>query len=298
MPRGALPVPVFPPPIPMTAPVPAATDEQPIEAPVQPAPALPDRADAPVTEVAERFLRAVVAQVPIELIEELHLFSPLRQGTVETGIAVVAVKVPVLAEVEASEAGEPQLPWERAVRAGEGGAGEAEADGTGAGETGAGISGEGEGDGLIAGDGGTAEAREAEARTAETDGRDVVVEGDVTIEVGVVAAEGDDDEDVSYVDEMDVVVSADEGDEAEALEIVAAPVKLVRHTVYTARYRYVIKGPERGKWEASIKAEAEAPLITVETVVRGVQRRAGEESEIVRYTAAQIARALRVPLPA
>jgi len=38
--------------------------------------------------------------------------------------------------------------------------------------------------------------------------------------------------------------------------------------------------------------------VTVETVVRGVQRRAGEESEIVRYSAAQIARALRVALPA
>jgi hypothetical protein len=71
----------------------------------------------------------------------------------------------------------------------------------------------------------------------------------------------------------------------------------VRHTVYTARYRYVIKGPERGKWESNVKAEAEAPLITVETVVRGVQRRAGEDSEIVRYSAAQIARALRLPFP-
>jgi hypothetical protein len=66
--------------------------------------------------------------------------------------------------------------------------------------------------------------------------------------------------------------------------------------VYTARYRYVIKGPERGKWEADIKAEADAPLITVETVVRGVQRRAGEESEIVRYSGAQIAKALRLPI--
>jgi hypothetical protein len=68
--------------------------------------------------------------------------------------------------------------------------------------------------------------------------------------------------------------------------------------VYTARYRYVIKGPERGKWESNIKDEADAPLVTVETVVRGVQRRAGEESEIVRYSGAQIARALRIPYPA
>ena len=42
---------------------------------------------------------------------------------------------------------------------------------------------------------------------------------------------------------------------------------------------------------------ADAPLITVEMVVRGVQRRAGEESEILRYSAAQIARALRMEWP-
>ena len=71
-----------------------------------------------------------------------------------------------------------------------------------------------------------------------------------------------------------------------------------RHTVYTARYRLVQKGPERGKWEADVVAEADAPLITVEMVVRGVQRRAGEESEILRYSAAQIARALRIEWPA
>jgi len=72
---------------------------------------------------------------------------------------------------------------------------------------------------------------------------------------------------------------------------------MVRHTVYTARYRLVQKGPERGHWEAEVVAEAEAPLITVEMVVRGVQRRAGEESEILRYSAKQIARALRMPWP-
>ncbi|MEI6741390.1 MAG: hypothetical protein WCK74_13880, partial [Gemmatimonadaceae bacterium] len=65
--------------------------------------------------------------------------------------------------------------------------------------------------------------------------------------------------------------------------------------VYTARYRLVQKGPERGKWESDVVAEADAPLITVEAVVRGVQRRAGEESEIVRYSAAQLAKALRLP---
>ena len=49
-----------------------------------------------------------------------------------------------------------------------------------------------------------------------------------------------------------------------------------RYTVFTARYRHVLKGPERGRWEVSVVAEADAPLATVGAVVRGVQRRAGE----------------------
>ena len=59
------------------------------------------RSDAPVSEVTERFLRAIIAKVPLERIEELHLFAPLRQGGVETGIAVVAARVlPAIAPVE------------------------------------------------------------------------------------------------------------------------------------------------------------------------------------------------------
>ncbi|MEI6739118.1 MAG: hypothetical protein WCK74_02280, partial [Gemmatimonadaceae bacterium] len=61
---------------------------------------VPDRADAPVSEITERFLRTVIAAIPLERIEELHLFSPLRQGGVETGIAVVAVTAATPAPVE------------------------------------------------------------------------------------------------------------------------------------------------------------------------------------------------------
>jgi hypothetical protein len=59
----------------------------------------------------------------------------------------------------------------------------------------------------------------------------------------------------------------------------------------------VLKGPERGRWEADVVDEADAPLVTVEMVVRGVQRRAGEETEILRYSDRQIARALRMEWP-
>ena len=55
-----------------------------------------------------------------------------------------------------------------------------------------------------------------------------------------------------------------------------------RYVVYTARYRLVLKGPDRGKWETNIVAEADAPLVTVDAVVRGVQRRAGDLDDPTR----------------
>jgi hypothetical protein len=282
----------------------AAGDADAVTVPVK---ALPDRADAPVSEVAERFLRAVIAEVPVDLIEELHLFSPLRQGTVETGIAVLAVRVPVA--IAAESEGEPELPFAEEGADADGEMGTAEALEAEALEAEA-LTAE-----ALTAEALEAEALEAEALTAENeeaaleaDADDeplgdgvMMLDGEGALDTHyVVAAEGDDDEDVSVTDDIIAEASADESDEADAV-IELPPVKAarpVRHTVYTARYRYVIKGPERGKWESSIKAEADAPLITVETVVRGVQRRAGEESEIVRYSGAQIAKALRIPYTA
>lgn len=255
----------------MSVPVPDVSEDQ----VVPPAPYVPDRADAPVSEVTERFLRAVIAEVPLELIEELHLFSPLRQGTVETGIAVLAARkaAPVVEEqlelAEEQHAAAADAPEALTAEATDP---EAEEQQTAIAES--------------------PEAEGAEQQTA------IAAEAEaIEPEAGVAEAEGAE----PAVEAPAVEAPAIEATDVEAAEVPAAavsprPLSTQRHTVFTARYRYVIKGPERGKWEASLKAEADAPLITVETVVRGVQRRAGEESEIVRYSAAQIARALRVPL--
>lgn len=54
-----------------------------------------------------------------------------------------------------------------------------------------------------------------------------------------------------------------------------------RVTVYSARYRLVLKGLDRGKWEMSVTEEADAPLVTVDAVVRGVSRRSGDVDETV-----------------
>jgi hypothetical protein len=106
-----------------------------------------------LTETRERFLLAIVAQVPAERIAEIHFFQPIKQGGVESGVAVVV------------ENGAPDAP---------------------------------------------------------------------------------------------------------------------RIIVLTAHYRLTLKGPDRGRWETGIVAEADAPLVTVDAVVRGVQRRAGDLDDATR----------------
>lgn len=68
-----------------------------------------------------------------------------------------------------------------------------------------------------------------------------------------------------------------------------------RIAVYTARYRLTQKGPERGKWEFTLNVEADAPLVTVDKVVQGVQRRAGDAEEPRRLTGDELREALGQP---
>jgi hypothetical protein len=62
--------------------------------------------------------------------------------------------------------------------------------------------------------------------------------------------------------------------------------------VLTARYRHTLKGPDRGKWELEILEQADAPLITIETVVRGVQARLDDQAEPERLGADDLRTAL------
>jgi hypothetical protein len=125
------------------------------------------------TSGRERFLAAVVEHVPVDRVVELYLFQPIRQGGVESGVAVIAA------------AGDAPL---------------------------------------------------VDASPVQGDAPEQLPAG--------VNSPGDDSE--------------------------------PRYTVFTARYRHVLKGPDRGHWEVSVVAEADAPLATVGAVVRGVQRRAGD----------------------
>jgi hypothetical protein len=69
----------------------------------------------------------------------------------------------------------------------------------------------------------------------------------------------------------------------------------VRFTVFSARFRHTLKGPDRGKWELSVTEEADAPLLTVDAVVRGVSRRSGEADETVRLSGDEFRAALPEP---
>ena len=68
--------------------------------------------------------------------------------------------------------------------------------------------------------------------------------------------------------------------------VAAAPEdpERTRHVVFSARYRWTRKGPDRGKWEHEVVAEADAPLVTVEAVVQGVKARANEATEPERMS--------------
>jgi hypothetical protein len=67
--------------------------------------------------------------------------------------------------------------------------------------------------------------------------------------------------------------------EVDELQYIEGAKISARHVVYSARYRWTRKGPDRGKWESEVVAEADAPLLTVETVVQGVRQRANEPLE-------------------
>jgi hypothetical protein len=228
-----------------------------------------------LAETHERFLKAVVARLPIERIIELHLFPSIKQGGIESGVAVFAA-VPEGERVtpRASDAvAEPVAPSD-----------EVEAPLA-----------EMPLDALVS----TEDAcipplAEGEAPAADST-------ADVTHNTPDVAMI--DDGDAERLEEAVHAVTEDFEDPA-AQAMAAASLELAdlpatderphRYTIYSARYRLVLKGPDRGKWEVSVTAEADAPLVTVESVVRGVQRRSGDTDEMARWTGEELRAALRL----
>jgi hypothetical protein len=192
-----------------------------------------------------RFLKSIVAQLEVERIAEVHLFPAIRQGGMESGVAVLALEpVRELASVGAATddaVADVQAPSDVAAEAP---ADSAPSDSASADEAEH-----------------TANPDDVESPYAETDAADDDASGDE--------------------DDVDV--------ESEDADLVVEPRRAPRRfTVYTARYRHTLKGPDRGKWEVSVTEEADAPLLTVDAVVRGVQRRSGDLDEIVRMSGTEV----------
>jgi hypothetical protein len=82
---------------------------------------------------------------------------------------------------------------------------------------------------------------------------------------------------------------------AEASLRLRPPASALKYSILTARYRLTIKGPDRGKWEFELVHDADAPLETVEQVVRGVVRRTGDDGEPDLLSSADFHRAVTEP---
>ena len=65
-------------------------------------------------ETRARFLTAIAAQLPVERIAEVHLFPAIRQGGMESGVAVVAVEPRDAETTAAADAAAPEVPTEGA----------------------------------------------------------------------------------------------------------------------------------------------------------------------------------------
>ena len=169
-------------------------------------------------ETRARFLAGIAAQLPVERVEEVHLFGAIRQGGMESGVAVIAVaREPAISvDVDGGYVPPPAV---------------------------------------------------AEAAPVETHDA-VAVHDQLADEARFVA---------------DETVAPDDAAPEPGLSPDERPAP-PRYIVYTARYRHTLKGPDRGKWELTVKEEADAPLLTVDAVVRGVSRRSGDADETLRLS--------------
>jgi hypothetical protein len=210
------------------------------------------------SDARERFVLEIAQVLAPERIVEAHFFAPLRQGQIETGVCVLAALPegadPLPSETSPSGDAASSAVLDHGVSPAEPATERAES---------------------ASGDhqwSKTDEHPERTAGAAETDGATGVAETDGATGVAVAAGA-----DADGGAEGAAVAADDPGTTAAFPE--GARISS-RHVVYSARYRWTRKGPERGKWECEVVAEADAPLLTVEAVVQGVQHRSSEPLEV------------------
>jgi hypothetical protein len=232
-------------------------------------------------ETRTRFLTAIASQLQVERVAEIHLFPAIRQGGMESGVAVLALDLATEPKTEP----ENDPPAEPRVDPGEEPhvAPEIEPDVAPQADP--------EIEPRVESQPGDQSSEHAASSpyASDDDTASIVAEQlEEAEEEAEHAADAEDDDDEELLAEFDVRDGRADPDEP-------APRPAPRRfTVYTARYRHTLKGPDRGKWEVSVTEEADAPLLAVDAVVRGVQRRSGDVDEIVRLTGDEMRAAIPV----
>ena len=115
--------------------------------------------------------------------------------------------------------------------------------------------------------------------------------GPIESGVAIVATTGLADTGAPMVDTVPAAITTAE----EAPVEPSRPSDVERLSIHTAHFRHTVKGPDRGKWEFSMVHDADAPIETVESVVRGVARRVGEDGAPELLTGDDFQRAMTEP---
>ena len=216
-----------------------------------------------MTETQERFLRAVLTRVPLASVVEMHLFPPIRRGTLETGVAVIATALPpepllVIAESDDEAATAPDAGWPVESH---------DADAI------------------------TSVVVDPDAEMPDTSGvsaadaalMETETTGDVATDAGIDAgidADSNSDHGARTMPSVDIGEALMEVDGSDGVEPpVVRSIPSPRMRIFTASYRHTIKGVDRGKWTFDVHEEADAPLTAVELVLRGVRHRSTEAAD-------------------
>ena len=236
-----------------------------------------------MTETQERFLRAVLTRVPLDLVVEMHLFPPIRRGTLETGVAVIATALPpepllvvAASDDEAATASDAGWPVESH-----------DADAITADVV--------DPHAAMPDTGGVPAAQTAMTETETTGdaGINTGINSEIGagIDAGIITgistesdagsdAERNSDHGARTMPSVDIGEALMEIDGSGGVELpVVSSIPSPRMRIFTASYRHTIKGVDRGKWTFDVHEEADAPLAAVELVLRGVRHRSTEAAD-------------------
>lgn len=253
-----------------------------------------------MNDTTRRFLDAVLERVPESRIVEVRLFPAIRQGGVESGIAVLAVDpepplpIPDASGLEAADGLESMF---ESFAEGEVREGETPVDLVAIDDDASEV----EADAVIPAKRAITSAEpqpvvvSVPTHTDRTTEREVGLEGIAdapTQELPVTADQPPSEIPIDLARAgSDTAPSADADDDLALGDILALPSPEEqaapghdRLAILCARYKLIVKGPDRGKWDMEIVHQADAPIDTLDHVIKGVVRRSGDDAVPERFT--------------